>query len=576
MTIKELKNNILSTLYRRFKDNLTGAIQLTELCKENELIYDSMSQLSSAAQSLKDSGFINITFFTDGDGIIMGLTAKGIEYVEENLLTQEDLIVDGLNDTSKMVENGSLKIDDSEDIPFSENGTSPFDIIRKVYVPKENIKIIKDIDVEACFSVNEVAECFIDQLDKITESQSENIPMIGVFAPWGRGKSYFLNIVFDQLKNRNKWSFRSLIKKKTTKKKYKLIKFNAWKYQDTPAIWAYLYETIYKAASRPQKCLLFLKKLLWSRDFGILALLIVLSWVIGFLFKTYTSWFNNISDLTALGGIGTFITLAISFAATLRDNPVSALRIIDKYTGRKSYIECLGIQNAIESDIEDLLKILSYGKKRVILCVDDIDRCSNDKMINIVDSLRTVLENDKIRERLIVVCSIDIKKLMHGYELLYADGNKINNIREQIDKVFIFSMGLAGLGQSQLKEYLLKMMSIDNQEISESVGETFFNVNRQTGALYAENPNEDPIPLSDKEIYNIISKYIERTDSTYITPRKLRIMYYQLLFANNLASRRGVILTEDLINALLNKSLKGEDIDSDQALGDIIEMAVPY
>ena len=477
MTIKELKNDILYALYKRFKDNKIGAIQLTELCKENGLIYDSKSQLSSAAQSLKDSGFIKITLFTNGDGIIMGLTANGIEYVEENLLTQEDLIVDGLNGTSKMVENGNLNIDDSGDISLSEKVSSPFDNTIKVYAPKENIKTIKDIDVEPCFSVNEIANSFISQLDKISESQSENIPMIGVFAPWGRGKSYFLNIVFEQLKNRNKkWYQKPFFRLKPTDKKYKIIKFNAWKYQDTPAIWAYLYETIYKAASRTQKCLLFFKNLLWSRNFWILALLIVLSWFIGFLFKTYTSWFNNISDLTALGGIGTIITLTISFAVTLRDNPVSALRIINKYSERKSYIEYLGIQNAIESDIEDLLKILSRGKKRVLLCVDDIDRCSNEKMVNIVDSLRTVLENDKIRERLIVICSIDIKKLMHGYELLYADDN--SGIREQIDKVFIFCMGLAGLGQSQLKEYLQKMMSIKNQEISEPIGETFFNINR--------------------------------------------------------------------------------------------------
>lgn len=259
MTIKELKNDILYALYRRFKDNKVGAIQLTELCKESGLIYDSMSQLSSAAHSLKDSGLIKVTFFTDGDGIIMGLTADGIEYVEENLLTQEDLIVDGLNDTSKMVENGNLNVEDSEDISLSEKVPSPFDIPIKVYAPKENIKTIKDIDVEPCFSVNEIADSFICQLDKISESQSENIPMIGVFAPWGRGKSYFLNIVFEQLKNRNKWSLKSLFKRKSSEQKYNIIKFNAWKYQDTPAIWAYLYETIYKAASRTQKCLLFVK-----------------------------------------------------------------------------------------------------------------------------------------------------------------------------------------------------------------------------------------------------------------------------------------------------------------------------
>lgn len=54
-------------------------------------------------------------------------------------------------------------------------------------------------------------------------------------------------------------------------------------------------------------------------------------------------------------------------------------------------------------------------------------------------------------------------------------------------------------------------------------------------------------------------------------------MYYQLLFANNLASKRGVTLTEKLIDNLLEKSLTGieQNIHS-QALGDIIEVAVPY
>lgn len=574
MTIKELKNNILSALYGRFKDNKIGAIQLSELCNEHGLIYDSKSQLSSAAHSLKDSGLINVTFFTDGDGIIMGLTANGIEYVEENILTHEDLIVDGLNDTSKMVENGTLKIDNGVSETAPQNIVKP----QKAYEPKENVKIIKDIDVDPCFSVTDITDCFISQLDKITDSKSENIPMIGVFAPWGRGKSYFLKLVFNQIENRNiKWFNKIRFWRKYNVTNYKIIQFNAWKYQDTPAIWAYLYETIYKATSKRQRCLLFLKKFICSRNFVILAFLIALSWFIGFLFRTYTSFFNDISDLAALGGIGTLITLAISFAVTIKENPVSALKIISKYTGRKSYIECLGIQNAIESDIEDLLRILSCGKKRVLLCVDDIDRCSTKKMVNIVDSLRTVLENDKVRERLMVICSVDIKKLMHGYKSLYADGNnETGDVREQIDKVFIFSMGLAGLGQSQLKEYLQKMMSINNIEIDEPVGETLFNLDRQNGALYITNPTEHPTPLSDIEIYSIISKYIEEKGSFNITPRKLRIMYYQILFANNLASKRGVILTEDLINILIAKSLYGIDIDSNQALGDIIEMAVPY
>lgn len=577
MTIRELKNNLLQSLYTRYKENKAGAIQLTELCKEYKLIYDSLSQLSSAAESLKDSGYINATFFEGGDAIIMSLTADGIEYVEENLLSQEDLVIDGLNDTSKIFENNSHGIDVEPNSSIEQN-QGKVTGFTKIFTPKENIKAIKDSDVEPCFSINDMVNCFINQLDKITETEAENVPMVGVFAPWGRGKSYFLNCVFQQLNSRKTRWWNDFVGSKS--KRYKIIKFNAWKYQDTPAIWAYLYESIYQNTSWWQKCWFYVKKNILSYKFLIFILLILFSWLIGFLLKTHTSILSKVSDLEVIGGIGTIVTFMLSFVLTLRDNPISALKIIQKYTKRKSYNECLGIQNAIESDLKNLLGVLKLGQDRVLLCVDDIDRCSTDKMVNIVDSLRTVLENEKIRDRLIVICSIDIEKLMHGYRTIYKgfiSESSTNVVREQIDKVFIFSLGLAKLGTGQLKEYLQKLMSINDSNKIEEIKETLFNTDKQEGVLYATSSNESPIIFSDIEMYEAISKFVVENKSINITPRKLRIMYYQLLFANNLASRRGVVLTEHLIEKLLNKSLTGiEDNISNQALGDIIEMTVPY
>lgn len=579
MTIKELKNNLLKSLYSRYKDNKTGAIQLTELCKENNLIYDSLSQLSSAAKSLKDSGYIHATFFVGGDALIMTLTAAGIEYVEENLLSQEDLVIDGLNDTSKEFANNPPAIDiDIDSKSETDNSQESYIGFTKVFTPEERNKSIKDSEVEPCFSINDVASCFINQLDIIADSKSENIPMIGVFAPWGRGKSYFLNLIFQQLESRKKKWYHSFFGRNTTKD-YKIIKFNAWKYQDTPAIWAYLYETLYHQISWWQKCWLYIKKNVLSYRFLLLALLISFSWLIGYLLNKHTSIFDAVSNLKAIGGIGTIVTVVFSFVLTLKDNPISALKIIQKYTRRKSYNDCLGIQNAIESDLEDLLGVLQFRKDRVLLCVDDIDRCSTEKMVNIVDSLRTVLENDIIRDRLIVICSIDIEKLMHGYRSMYKDfiSESEEVIREQIDKVFIFSLGLAKLGPIQLDEYLRKLLEINDSDSSTMAKETLFDTDRQEDALYIANSDETPIKLSDIEMYRAINEFVQKNKSSNITPRKLRIMYYQLLFANNLASKRGVTLTEKLIDNLLEKSLTGieQNIHS-QALGDIIKMAVPY
>lgn len=583
MTIKELKANLLLALYDRYKKQTLGAIQLTELCKEDGIIYDSLSQLSSAANNLKDLGYINAIFFEGGDAIIRSLTANGIEYVEENLLTQEDLVIDGLNDTSKYMNHRAIVINDDtpkeSDVSNSSNKESVS--FPKVFSPIENIKTIKDIDVEPCFSVDELAECFIEQIDKIAESESENIPMIGVFAPWGRGKSYFINRVRNKLEARiSKKICIFQRRNRPITKKYKIIKFNAWKYQETPAIWAYLFEVIYTHTSRWQKTRIFFNQNFKFTTFLVFALLIGLSWFTGFLFKTVPEIVNGVNNLITIGGIGSILSVTLTWIYTLKDNPVSALSIIRKYTKRKSYSDCLGIQNAIEADLEIVLSTLSSKKSRVLLCVDDIDRCAPEKMTSIIDSLRTILENDKIRKNLIVVCSIDINKLMKGYGIVpggETSNNISSNVREHIDKIFIFSIGLASLGSYQLKEYLYKMMSIDEHDESETLAETFVDVNRQREAIYIARPTDEQLVLSDKEIYKIISDFLSRNESTNITPRKLRIMYYQLLFANNIASKHGIVLPENLIYDLLKKSLTGtEEHSKDLALSDIIEIAVPY
>lgn len=567
MTIKELKNNLLLALYQRYKDNKIGPIQLTALCKQFGLIYDTPQQLLMTAKSLYNSGYIGATFLGGGEAIIRSFPAKGIEYVEENLLPKENLLIDGLNGTSNLVNPTKLDVDDGTNSQLTkkdeENNHKP----SQSFKPRENIKPFKDLDVEPCFSVDELADCFIKQLDAIGKSTIESTPMIGVFAPWGRGKSYFLEHVFKQLETRHR------------PKKYKIIKFNAWKYQDTPAIWAYLFETIYKHTAWWQKFLIYLTKRIYSYKFWIFILLIFVVWISGFLLKEYTAIFNKINDLKTIGGIGTFIAIIWSFSLTLRDDPISAYKIIQKYTYRKSYTECLGLQNAIEKDLEKVLWGLKINKDRVVLCVDDIDRCSTEKMIGIVDSLRTVLENDKIRKRLIVICSIDIEKLMNGYKVLYHNENidsNTNNVRGQIDKLFIFCIGLPELDSSQLSEYLMKLVYF--KELGDATSGLTKYSHRTNANLYP-NPSHitTSILLSSRIIHDTIMFFLDKNKDIKITPRKLRIIYYQLLFANNLAAIREIEFTEDLIEDLLNKSLTGKKIDYSHPIwGDIIETAVPY
>ena len=63
MTIKELKQNIMLSLYHRYKDNKSTTIGLKELCTQDKLIFDSPKQVLDAAKGLKDAGYISLVLY---------------------------------------------------------------------------------------------------------------------------------------------------------------------------------------------------------------------------------------------------------------------------------------------------------------------------------------------------------------------------------------------------------------------------------------------------------------------------------------------------------------------------------
>lgn len=195
MTIKELKQNILLSLYHRYKGGKSTNIGLKDLCEHDHILFDSLQQVSDAAKGLKESGYINFILFIGGDGYISGLTPSGIEYAEENLLSVDDQIIDGLSDTDKMMRSGNNvninvgQLDNERHNVPSDNETNK----RNYFYATEQYRPIVDINATPCFGVDSLADCYARQIDEIVGSKTESTRMLGIFGPWGRGKTYFFN-----------------------------------------------------------------------------------------------------------------------------------------------------------------------------------------------------------------------------------------------------------------------------------------------------------------------------------------------------------------------------------------------
>ena len=582
MTIKELKQNILLSLYHRYKGGKSTNIGLKDLCEHDHILFDSLQQVSDAAKGLKESGYINLTLFMGGDGHISGLTPSGIEYVEENLLSVDDQIIDGLSDTDKMMRSGNnvninvSQLDNERHNVPSDKETNK----RNYFYATEQYRPIVDINATPCFGVDSLADCYARQIDEIVGSKTESTRMLGIFGPWGRGKTYFFNRLRMNLEDNTKHSV-----------KYKFVEFNAWKYQETPALWAYLYETMYKSASIVEKLLIQIKSI-WN---SMLTTNFLLYWIILFIAWGIEKFFCRFFDdtisqvLNYLNVPAVFLYLLGGIIHLLKERIVTAKSMIKKYTKRKSYTHYLGIQNEIEEDLQILLQsmVRKVNKSRVILYIDDIDRCNSHKLISIIESLRTILENPEIQERLVVICSVDESKLMKAYEMEFKENGYTNEEieqykREQLDKLFIFGVKLPTLDSTQLNTYLSSLIKDSSKANTDFANHKVksegipFSTYRKKESLVATAAN-GVIELNDENIKEIFQDFLMNQGSKNFTPRKIRIMYYQLLFALSLSAKGSGAFTDRIAETMLMKSAGLQyDHDKETAMSDIIDMAVPY
>lgn len=107
MTIKDLKNNILLALYERYKNGETAPIEFDKLCASHSIVYDSDKQLSDTVESLKSHNFVDAVMYINNKGLIQNITPNGVQFVEEDLLTDDDFVIDGLKDTDKLMKSGA-------------------------------------------------------------------------------------------------------------------------------------------------------------------------------------------------------------------------------------------------------------------------------------------------------------------------------------------------------------------------------------------------------------------------------------------------------------------------------------
>jgi len=150
-----------------------------------------------------------------------------------------------------------------------------------------------------------------------------------------------------------------------------------------------------------------------------------------------------------------------------------------------------------------------------------------------------------------------------------------------MDKIFLTGIALVPLGNEQLFEFALKLTGADNKNSNVPLLLTTGNQNIKKDSSILNNnkdKNEKCVELSDGQIYLELKNLIN-DNKKQLTPRKIRIIYYRILLANNIiCNKEDSMITETLIKNIFNLSVgnKIEKNDNSEELSDVLNMVVPY
>ena len=462
-------------------------------------------------------------------------------------------------------------------------------------IATENYKSLIDTLPPALNVVN-IAKVFAKYL--MNYNSKHTTTLIGIFGMWGRGKTYFFDKVKDYIVSTN-----------SKEQTFYFCKFQPWKYQKQESAWAYLYQTIlesylekdieYLDGSVVKKALdtqnklaekykdkTILHKIITSVDiernykifllnlkrlgatklvFSLIFILMTAIWVfIPFAYKLNFIWWL----IGAIGIIGIlFMYKSYSFYMNSKG---TAKNIIDMYGKTNNYSNYLGFQSEIEKELSFLLQTyIDETNEKLVLFVDDLDRCNEEIIIDIVDGLKLVLDNEEINSRLIIVTAVDERVLEKSIKHKYFNRELPTNVgtKEYIEKFFLMGIKLNQLNDSDIdelvniytdklnnkldeksdtEEELTYSIYDDNLDIADEISGDKIGEMSSDGVspLIIQSQNGDVKPLFVNNHLNVNSFVLEDYEIEYIkdilkkvgllTPRKINMFIHRYLIFKSL------------------------------------------
>lgn len=445
-----------------------------------------------------------------------GASEEEIQYPEDYGYSEIEEVIDTLNEKRSKLQKLSHEKEEEERLEILKKNST-----YEGYIIKDS-----ETTVDSLSRKQQALE-----ISKLIANKKTLSPLtIGINGAWGQGKSTFLRLIENDLKELN-------IRRKENKEiedqygQSYIVKFNASEYNDQEKIWYSMLSQLFSTYENEVKYFaklkygisVFKKSVKENPLYYIVNMTILIIFVLWIYFFTYN---KSIIDVFKENDLWQILVGVISTAAVsvniigplfkkiiLLKQPMS-IKIVEqlKYPDFK---EKLGSREQVK-EILDLLTStwIKNDDDKIIIMVDELDRCTEQTIIEFFDALLLFLSSNSI----VYVITINEESVYYAL----ANSNKHFFEEEVVSNFKKFEFG---------KKYLEKYITVPIMLPSKN------DYRNYIGIIIRENYEDDKKIFTSSE-KDLLSELIEEINNNIeITPRDVkRVINLLIIYKNKLTN----------------------------------------
>lgn len=239
-------------------------------------------------------------------------------------------------------------------------------------------------------------------LANLVESPETNLPLvIGLLGPWGIGKSFLMDFLLDELRRRAQ-------ERTVAAPMVYSVAFDAWYYNTCSAIWPGLVRGVFESVEREAPAS-WLER--FSRGFLrriraelIAQIPVVILWLMLLVAVGATVLYVTDLELRGVAQVLSVIGVAGFFEMFRRisEHPFSK-KIAELLKREESYGHMDAVMTQVLDDLAFLEERLRKREARILITVDNLDRCDPTKVVEVLQTVNLLLS----RRSFIVIIGLD-------------------------------------------------------------------------------------------------------------------------------------------------------------------------